>query len=91
MFWIGLVLSPIAVADSPMLPHPLAPSPQAKSVQAKTLTKTGQLMRMAPPTISVMRAVRMPDGSVLMQCVQQLNPKSGLYKQRKQALRPEAH
>ena len=91
LFWIGLLISPIVFADTPMVPHQLAPSPQTNSTRDKASTKPEPLLRLAPPTMSVTRAVRMPDGSIQLQCVQRLNPKSGLYKQRKQALSPEAH
>lgn len=88
VFWIGLVISPIAFADTPLVVHTLAPSPQANTGKSKTLAKPDHLVRMAPPTMSVTRVIRLPDGSIQLQCVQQLNPKSGLSRQHTPVLQP---
>ena len=50
-----------------------APQPLARSVQTPAKP---ELRRVAPPTMSVMRVTRQPDGTLATDCIQQPNPKA---------------
>ncbi|HMM56943.1 MAG TPA: hypothetical protein PKD77_05040 [Rudaea sp.] len=73
VFSAGLLAASAARADAPMVAHPLAPSAQAKSGAAAEF-KPADKLRLPPPTITVTRLVRQPDGSLRMQCDQEPNP-----------------
>lgn len=69
----GLLAATAAWADTPMVAQPLAPSAQAKS-GAVAQFKSADKLRLPPPTVTVTRLVRQPDGSLRMQCDQEPNP-----------------
>jgi len=88
---IALAFSPLALGATPLVAYPLAPSPQSAATQGKMTTKPENLLlRLPPPTMEVTRAVRRPDGSIQLQCVQRLNPRSGLARQRAKIIQPDA-
>lgn len=72
---LGLLAATAAWADSPMVAQPLAPSAQAKA-GATAQFKPADKMRLPPPTVTVTRLVRQPDGSLRMQCEQEPNPRA---------------
>lgn len=75
VFSAGLLAASAAHADTPMVAYPLAPSTQAKTGAASEF-KPADKLRLPPPTISVTRLVRQPDGSLRMQCDQEPNPRA---------------
>lgn len=72
---LGLLAANVAWADTPMIAQPLAPSAQSKAGAASTF-KPADKMRLPPPTVTVTRLVRQPDGSLAMQCDQEPNPRA---------------
>jgi hypothetical protein len=71
----GLLAAATAWADSPMVAQPLAPSAQSKAGATSTF-KPADKMRLPPPTVTVTRLVRQPDGSLRMQCDEAPNPRA---------------
>ncbi|HEY7872403.1 MAG TPA: hypothetical protein VIC31_06735 [Rudaea sp.] len=72
---VGLLAATAVWADTPMVAQPLAPSTQARSGAAAEF-KPADKLRLPPPTVTVTRLVRQPDGSLRMQCDQEPNPRA---------------
>ena len=86
---VGLLAATAAWADTPMVAQPLAPSTQA-SIGAAAQFKPADKLRLPPPTISVTRLVRQPDGSLRMQCDQEPNPRAKIVLPPNRAVAPNA-
>lgn len=86
---LGLLATTYAWADSPMVAQPLAPSAQAKA-GATAQFKPADRLRLPPPTLSVTRLVRQPDGSLRMQCDQEPNPRAKIALPPNRAVSPDA-
>ncbi|HST27317.1 MAG TPA: hypothetical protein VLK26_03000 [Rudaea sp.] len=86
---LGLLVATVALADSPMVAQPLAPSAQAKTGVAAQF-KPADKMRLPPPTVTVTRLVRQPDGSLAMQCDQEPNPRAKIALPPNRAVTPNA-
>ncbi|MBS0556132.1 MAG: hypothetical protein JSR27_01825 [Proteobacteria bacterium] len=86
---ISLLAVSAAHADTPMVAQPLAPSTQAKAGAAPSIKPAAKL-RLPPPTISVTRLVRQPDGSLRMQCDQEPNPRAKITLPPDRSVSPEA-
>lgn len=89
VFSAGLLAASAAHADTPMVAYPLAPSTQAKTGAASEF-KPADKLRLPPPTISVTRLVRQPDGSLRMQCDQELNPRAKIALPTDRSVAPDA-
>jgi hypothetical protein len=87
--FLGLLAATAAWADSPMVAQPLAPSAQAKA-GATAQFKPADKLRLPPPTVSVTRLVRQPDGSLRMQCDQEPNPRAKIALPPDRAVTPDA-
>jgi hypothetical protein len=86
---IGLLAATAAWADMPMIAQPLAPSAQAKAGTAAEF-KPADKMRLPPPTVTVTRLVRQPDGSLRMQCELEPNPRARIALPPNRTVTPDA-
>jgi hypothetical protein len=86
---VGLLAATAAWADTPMVAQPLASSTQAKAGAAAEF-KPADKMRLPPPTVSVTRLVRQPDGSLRMQCELERNPRARIALPPNRAVTPDA-
>ncbi|MBS0440142.1 MAG: hypothetical protein JSS33_12105 [Proteobacteria bacterium] len=85
----GLLAASAARADTPMVAHALAPAAASRSGAAPTF-KPADKLRLPPPTITVTRLVRQPDGSLRMQCDQEPNPRAKIALPPDRSVAPDA-
>lgn len=85
----GLLAASAARADTPMVAYPLAPSAPTGAGAAPQF-KPADKLRLPPPTITVTRLVRQPDGSLRMQCDQEPNPRAKIALPPDRSVSPDA-